>query len=113
MKTPTLTTTRTNTETVAIAAAVSTSKAFTKQPGDPERWAAAANQSFPSGPALTPWFAGTITPARAGWYERLWGNGSVRQYWNGSSWAKNPQGEAIPNESASVCWRGLSAPARL
>jgi hypothetical protein len=70
---------------------------------------------------VTPWFPGTVKPARRGVYERDWLDGGPNwfSYWNGKKWGSgdNDAEGAAQHENTDVIsdhqklpWRGLAQP---
>lgn len=66
--------------------------------------------------ALTPWFAGTVKPARPGVYQRRGGNNvHTYSYWTGEYWCfshervdKAAMDDSYPSISQEKAWRGLA-----
>lgn len=69
-------------------------------------------------PAVTPWYAGTVKPARAGVYQRRGGNNlHTYSYWTGAYWCfshervdKAAVDNSYPSISQEKPWRGLARP---
>lgn len=62
--------------------------------------------------AVTPWFSGATNPLLTGWYERMFTDGLLRQWWDGLHWysitGSKPHWRQVGDYP---CWRGLLAPA--
>lgn len=61
--------------------------------------------------AVTPWFIGTTSPERVGYYDRMFTDGLWRQWWDGTFW-RSDRTHAIHWRQVGdyPCWRGLLAP---
>lgn len=58
--------------------------------------------------SLTPWFAGTEKPVRAGWYERQGFPENVMSYWNGVVWMYGGNGTGwYVHPRQDLPWRGV------
>lgn len=87
-----------------------TLKALAEQPIAATKWASICEQFFDDGRdrPRTPFFPGTVQPARVGWYERAPFARLERHYWDGAQWL-GPDGKPWVNGTPQVqpCWRGL------
>lgn len=79
----------------------------------PEEWLVTTRRDRPQLDGLTPWYAGSTTPKRIGWYERhfhytsqILGCKSMN-WWDGKQWRLGPHMEIHPRQVGSYpAWRG-------
>lgn len=62
---------------------------------------------------VTPWFDGSVKPARIGIYEREYPNGNYYSYWDGSRWGMGYATLGIVRQTLwphiqDLPWRGLA-----
>lgn len=74
---------------------------------DPADWIAVAIRRHDENP--TPWFPGDVSPARVGWYDRCFTDGTFRHWWDGTKWMCSNLSLAVPHwrqVGDYPCWRG-------
>jgi hypothetical protein len=84
---------------------------------EPAEWARHADNCTMCGKhkrprGVTQWLDGRTTPARVGWYERLFTDGVYRQFWDAYAWHAKPGGVRHWRQVGDYpAWRGLTCTA--
>lgn len=79
---------------------------------DPIYWLSITNERHAT-QSYTPWFDGTTHPARVGWYDRCFTDGTYRHWWDGVHWYSNQLIMTEPHwrqVGDYPSWRGLATP---